>query len=396
MFTLFKSYLWEQRKLGEIFSTVTDYVANGSFKDLKENVKTYNTPNYAYMIRLIDASNGWKGPWLYTDKNGYSFLKKSALRDNDILLSNVGAGVGKTFLAPKLDKPMTLAPNCILLRSSCFNGKYTYYLINTFTNKNKILSMVGVSAQPKINKSDFKKISVPIAPQKQEQSKIEKILSAVDLVLTLQQKKLEQMSQLKKFILNNLFSYRELPKVRFQKFTYPWEQRKLGEITDITMGQAPNSNSYTTNPKDMILVQGNADLSDGKVVPRIWTTSITKEAPKGDIILTVRAPVGEVAISDYKVVLGRGVAAIKGDLFIYYWLKFMQQNHAWDKFSTGSTFESINSSDIQNIACGYPVKSEQTLISSLLSKIYKSIHLQKQKIVYLKSLKKFLLQKLFI
>lgn len=52
---------WEQRKLGEIFSTVTDYVANGSFKDLKENVKTYNTPNYAYMIRLIDASNAGKG-----------------------------------------------------------------------------------------------------------------------------------------------------------------------------------------------------------------------------------------------------------------------------------------------------------------------------------------------
>ena len=61
----------------------------------------------------MDASNNWNGPWLFTDKKGYDFLSKSSLKPKDILLSNVGAGVGKTFQVPKLDKPMTLAPNAV-------------------------------------------------------------------------------------------------------------------------------------------------------------------------------------------------------------------------------------------------------------------------------------------
>lgn len=372
MFTLFKSYLWEQRK----FCNAVDRISKQSSDPELPHIEYENIESGLGKLNTALVK-------LHSNKKGIIFRK------NDILFGKLRPYLKNWYLA---EFKGIAVGDFWVLRSDKY--LFIYYLIQT----SRFFSISNISTGSKMPRSDWNLVSncMFFIPNDAEAKVIGKTIQLVDYLIDLQQKKLEQMSQLKKFILNNLFSYRELPKVRFQKFTYPWEQRKLGEITDITMGQAPNSNSYTTNPKDMILVQGNADLSDGKVVPRIWTTSITKEAPKGDIILTVRAPVGEVAISDYKVVLGRGVAAIKGDLFIYYWLKFMQQNHAWDKFSTGSTFESINSSDIQNIACGYPVKSEQTLISSLLSKIYKSIHLQKQKIVYLKSLKKFLLQKLFI
>ena len=52
---------WKEVKLGEVFDIVTDYVANGSFESLRNNVKTYEKDNFAYMIRLQDASNSWKG-----------------------------------------------------------------------------------------------------------------------------------------------------------------------------------------------------------------------------------------------------------------------------------------------------------------------------------------------
>ena len=113
------------------------------------------------------------------------------------------------------------------------------------------------------------------------------------------------------------------------------------------MGQSPSSKNYTNNPNDSILVQGNADLKDGKVVPRLWTKEITKTVDKDGIILTVRAPVGDVAKTDYKVVLGRGVAGIKGNDYIYCFLQKLQNNRYWVAFSSGSTFESINSNDIK-------------------------------------------------
>ena len=86
-------------------------------------------------------------------------------------------------------------------------------------------------------------------------------------------------------------------------FANAWEQRKLGEIAKITMGQSPDGKTYSDKPTKYLLIQGNADLQNGKVVPRIWTTQLTKKADKNDIIFTVRAPVGEVAISQYSSVI---------------------------------------------------------------------------------------------
>ena len=93
------------------------------------------------------------------------------------------------------------------------------------------------------------------------------------------------------------------PAIRFKGFDEAWEQRKLGEIVKITMGQSPSSKNYTDNPNDHILVQGNADIKNGRVIPRVWTTQVTKQAEKNDLILSVRAPVGDIGKTDYNIVL---------------------------------------------------------------------------------------------
>lgn len=76
--------------------------------------------------------------------------------------------------------------------------------------------------------------------------------------------------------------FKKVPQYRLQGYTDAWELRKLGEVAEIVMGQSPDSKNYTDNPLDNILVQGNADLRDGCVVPRVWTTQVTKTAEKGD------------------------------------------------------------------------------------------------------------------
>jgi type I restriction enzyme S subunit len=120
------------------------------------------------------------------------------------------------------------------------------------------------------------------------------------------------------------------------------------------MGQSPDGATYSDVPSDYILVQGNADLKNGWVFPRVWTTQKTKTAEVGDLIMSVRAPAGAMGKTNYNVVLGRGVAGIKGNEFIYQTLVKMDEDGYWKKLAAGSTFESINSDVISNAEIAVP------------------------------------------
>ena len=184
-------------------------------------------------------------------------------------------------------------------------------------------------------------------------------------------------------------------KIRFKKYNDVWDNVKLTEIAPIVMGQSPDSKNYTDNPNDYILVQGNADMQNGRVVPRVWTTQITKLAEKGDLILSVRAPVGDIGKTDYNVVLGRGVAAIKGNEFLFQLLTKMKQYHYCARFSTGSTFESINSNDIKSAEIYLPSPAEQQAIGSLFRTLDDLLASSKENLANYQSLKATMLSKMF-
>lgn len=136
------------------------------------------------------------------------------------------------------------------------------------------------------------------------------------------------------------------------------------------MGQSPDGSTYSDEPSDYILVQGNADLKDGWVFPRIWTTQKTKTAQAGDLIMSVRAPAGAMGKTAYDVVLGRGVAGIKGNEFIYQTLVKHDADGYWKKLAAGSTFESINSDVVNNAVISLPQDvAEQEKIGAYFSNI---------------------------
>ena len=188
---------------------------------------------------------------------------------------------------------------------------------------------------------------------------------------------------------------KKVPELRFKGFTDDWEQRKLGDEVRIVMGQSPNSENYTYDPNDYILVQGNADMKNGRVLPRVWTTQVTKQAEKDDLILSVRAPVGDIGKTAYDVVIGRGVAAIKGNEFIFQNLGKMKSDGYWTRYSTGSTFESINSTDIKEAIISVPAIEEQDKIGSFFQQLDETIALHQRKLDLLKEQKKGYLQKMF-
>ncbi|WP_368276144.1 restriction endonuclease subunit S [Ligilactobacillus salivarius] len=189
---------------------------------------------------------------------------------------------------------------------------------------------------------------------------------------------------------------KKAPKLRFNGYTNDWERKKLGIYVPITMGQSPNSKNYTNNPRDNILVQGNADLYNNRVLKRTFTTEVTKIADRNDILISVRAPVGDIARNQYEsIVIGRGIAAIKGNNFLYYQLEKMNNSGFWKKYIAGSTFESITGKDLKSSDIYISNHKEEKSIGDIFQTLTKTIQLHERKCEELALIKKALLQKLF-
>ena len=221
-------------------------------------------------------------------------------------------------------------------------------------------------------------ICMPSVP---EQEHIGLFFENLDNLITLHQRKYDKLTNVKKSMLEKMFPKNgsNVPEIRFKGFTEAWEQRKLGDVVQITMGQSPDGSTYSDEPSDYILVQGNADLQNGWVCPRIWTTQITKKADAGDLIMSVRAPAGAMGKTAYNAVIGRGVAAIKGNEFIYQLLVKMDMDGFWKTLSCGSTFESLNSDNIKNAEVKVPTTAEQVQIGDFFRHLDNLITLHQRK-----------------
>lgn len=212
------------------------------------------------------------------------------------------------------------------------------------------------------------------------------------------QHKYDKLVNVKKSMLEKMFPKESsnVPEIRFAGFTDNWEQRILSDVALITMGQSPDGNTYSNTPTDYILVQGNADLKNGWVIPRVWTSQVTKKAAAGDLIMSVRAPAGEMGKTAYNVVIGRGVAAIKGNEFLFQYLVKMNLEGYWKKISCGSTFESLNSDNIKNAEIMIPTSDEQIRIGLFFNNLDNLITLHQRELEKLKNIKKSLLDKMFV
>lgn len=190
-----KSSSLNKVKIGDICRVVTDYVANGSFKNLKDNVK-YLDYGYAVLIRLADYNNKFdKSKFVYIDENAYKFLSRSVVYPGDIIIANVGS-VGSAFRVPDLGIAMSLAPNAILVRTNICD-EYFYQFICSSRGQELLKTITSTTAQPKFNKTDFKGLEI-FVPDTDTQVYISKILKIADEEIELLQKELDQEKQKKK------------------------------------------------------------------------------------------------------------------------------------------------------------------------------------------------------
>ena len=389
----FKGYedAWEQRKLGEVGITYT-----GLSGKTKEDFGHGNGQFVTYMNVFSNAvaSSEMVEPVEIDER-------QNKVVAGDVLFttsSETPEEVGMSSVWLENSKNTYLNSFCFGYRPLIpFDPYYLAFMLRSSLMRKKITFLAQGISRYNISKNKMMDIEIPV-PIMSEQHQIGEYFRNLDYLITLHQRKYDALKSMKKTLLSKMFpkNGQDVPEIRFKGFTDAWEQRKLGEEVQIVMGQSPKGENYTDNPEDYILVQGNADMKDGKVFPRVWTTQVTKQAHKGDVILSVRAPVGDIGKTDYDVVIGRGVAAVKGNEFFYQLLGKLKLDGYWTKSSTGSTFDSINSNEIKNAKVTIPDINEQLFIGYYFQGIDNLITLHQRKLEELKNMKKTLLQQMFV
>lgn len=198
---------WEEKRLGEIVAIMTDYVAAGSFESLRNNVTVYDELNYALYVRLTDLRRKLKHSSLkYVDKSSFEFLSKSNLYGGELLLANIGANVGDVYLMPFNIGYATIAPNMIVVRENIdkFYSIYLFYHLNSHGGRKEINKAISGSGQPKLSKTDFKKVKLNL-PSIKEQQKIATYLSSIDTKIERVNNQITQTQTFKKGLLQQLF-----------------------------------------------------------------------------------------------------------------------------------------------------------------------------------------------
>ena len=288
--------------------------------------------------------------------NSYSFDGEAVLTAGD------GVGTGKVvhYVNGRFDVHQRV------YRISNFSERvdgYFFYLYFSTHFYNRIMQMTAKSSVDSIRRDMITRMLVPIPPTDAEQRAIATALSDVDALLDGLERLIAKKRDLKQAAMQQLLT----GQTRLPGFHGEWEVKRLGDVAEIVMGQSPSSAYYNTRGNGLPLIQGNTDISNRKTVPRVFTTEVTKRARAGDILMSVRAPVGEVSHVTFDACLGRGVCAIRfPNNFLYHYLVFLEPT--WAKHSKGSTFDSVNSNDVKAVEIEFPMDvDEQAVIASVLS-----------------------------
>lgn len=259
---------WEVKEIGEVSSITT-----GS-RNTQDKI---NDGQFPFFVRSQTVER----------INSFLFDGEAVLTAGD------GVGTGKVFhyINGKFDFHQRVYK--ISNFNKNLNGYYFYlYFSNNFYDR--IMQMTAKSSVDSVRMEMIAKMLIPI-PLLTEQTAIATALSDADALVAGLEKLIAKKRDIKQGAMQKLLTPKE-----------GWEVKKLGEIAEINMGQSPSSLNYNNSALGLPLIQGNADIQNRKTIIRNYTSQITKKCNAGDIIMSVRAPVGEIAKTEFAACIGRG------------------------------------------------------------------------------------------
>ena len=386
------------------------------------------------LLRITDIQDGkvdWDTVPFTTAYEAGNYL----LSSGDIVFARTGATVGKSFLIKELPYPAVYAS--YLIRIRLLDGVHPDYIYQFFSSQcywEQITDKsVGVG-QPNCNGTSLKELFIPIPPFSEQNRIVPSALSTLEYVTNIELDKaslLETVTSIKFKILDLAIQGKLVPqnqddepasvlleRIRAEKeelikagkikrdkkesvilkgddnsyyekvgnevtcidgevlFEIPqgWCYTRLSSISEIIMGSSPNGTSINRNGNGMEFHQGKICFTDKIIGHSIsFTDKSVKLAKENSLLLCVRAPVGEVNITDRCVCIGRGLAAISPlskmqTEFLFYWLQSFKK--VLLQKATGSTFVAITADTVKNICIPLPPLEEQNRICKAIDKIF--------------------------
>lgn len=225
-------------------------------------------------------------------------------------------------------------------------------------------------------------------PSIEEQKSVLTILNSIDDKIELNNKINDNLQEQAKAIYRQMFA---------TSSSSEWTQGTLSDIADITMGQSPNGSSYNEDGIGTVFYQGRAEFGYRFPTQRLCTTEPKRMARENDVLMSVRAPVGDLNIAREDCCIGRGLASIRSkhnrQSFVLYTVFALQPE--LDKFNgEGTVFGSINRDSLNKIAIVIPTDDEMDRFESLVSPMDAQIRANHEEILRLEAIRDALLPKL--
>lgn len=394
---------WEQRKLGEVADVGDGLHGTPKYEDEGE-------------YYFINGNNLIEGRIQITEETKH--VSYSELSDNDKALNNltllmsINGTIGQ--LAFYSNESIKLGKSVAYIRFGNLAILSFYYGVLMTSNTQQYFNrrVTGTTIK-NLGLNEIRNFKYPI-PNGNEQDKIGKLIKSLATLITLQQRKLEQFKQLKKALLQQLFvdKNNKQPNLRFKNFNGDWEQRKLGELIESLfqgINTAADKVEYSNNGLPIIqaknITSGSLDFSGSrKLSVQKYSNYLDKYIPqKGDILFANIGTIGpNVILKDtrqffiaWNILRIVPQKNINGE-FLKITLDLLNSKHYFEKLLTGNATKFVNKNDMRNLPIFFSDPEEQNKISNLFKKLDFLITLQQQKLAKYQSIKKSLLQQMFI
>jgi len=398
---------WPIVKLGDI-ATV------GGGKRLPKNTPYAGfSTGYPY-IRLVDIEGGKisNKSIQYIDKQTHTLISRYVVATGDVCLAIVGNTIGMIFYVDKEWNGANLTENAAKLTDfDQADPKFVYFYLTSADGQNEIFKNEVGSAQGKLPIYGIQNIELTLPPLA-IQTRIADILSALDDKIELTRQTNATLEAIAQAIFKEWFvdfhfpgATGEMQESEFGLIPNGWQVKQLGDVVGIKGGTTPstkkpeywNGEYCWSTPKDLSNLQSPILLDTARKISKQGVQKISSGVlPKGTLLLSSRAPIGYLAITQIPVSINQGYIAIQGrhvsNLFMLFWLK--DNMVAVKERANGSTFQEISKSNFREINILLPLEKTLREFEKLINPIFENLVKNEFEIKSLSKIRDTLLPKL--
>lgn len=325
----------------------------------------------------------------FVSKEKFEEMKRFMTQKDDLLISCSGT-VGKVTIIRENDSVGIISQALLLLRVNrdVVLPQYLKYFFSSEKGYNAIISRSGGSVQVNISKRNVIEQIPILLPTVSTQQAIVDILQNIDEKIETNNAINENLEQQAQVLFDKMFG---------KNSSIEWKQGVLSDISIITMGQSPSGSSYNEDGDGMVFFQGRTDFGFRFPSQRLFTTEPKRIAEANDILMSVRAPVGDLNIAAEKCCIGRGLGAIKSkdnhqSFVLYTMFALKTQLNVFN--GEGTVFGSINRDSLNSMPIFIPSLEEMDKFESIVAPMDKMIRNNYEENCRLQALRDSLLPKL--